>query len=427
MGNKKSKAKYEETQIIKEAAIVGHSEPIKIQELNEIMRKEDSMCLILATKKINGKSQNLVGTGFFLNLNKKKIPFNNCLITNNHVLDEDNIKINNRIHLKYRNQQKEIEIYERRRVFTDKELDYTCIEILEEDNINHYFNIANNYEDLSSYEGQDIFILQYPNGNDLSFSSGKIKSIKGNSIFHTCSTDHGSSGSPIITRYSNSSIIGLHFGTYKDKNTINLSRTISSIINDIISKCKDEKYNLRGNDKEVKKDKYNDEDNNEDISVDFIDNGNKTLIKISVEQKVCDLIDLYYNKMGIENQNNFKFICKGRLISKEDEDNKIKHFISKYDLNIRYLILTVLREEEINSETFIFCDRNNSKTVIKIYLKKTLGDLFDKYIKQTRNEGNKLFLFNGLNISSQRNKTIFDFLRENNISRDYIEIYVHNY
>jgi V8-like Glu-specific endopeptidase len=95
-------------------------------------------------------------------------------------------------------------------------LDYTCIEILKEDNIKQFFKI---YEyiienDIKIYEGKDIFILQYPKGNDLSFSNGKILSIiKDNKIIHNCSTEEGSSGSPIISRYSNNSIIGLHVGS----------------------------------------------------------------------------------------------------------------------------------------------------------------------------------------------------------------------
>ena len=67
--------------------------------------------------------------------------------------------------------------YEKRRVFTDKELDYTCIELYESDGIKDYFKIDpilfTNKRDF--IEQSDIFILQYPKGNELSFFYGKIK------------------------------------------------------------------------------------------------------------------------------------------------------------------------------------------------------------------------------------------------------------
>ena len=54
--------------------------------------------------------------------------------------------------------------------------------------------------------------MQFPNGNDLSFSYGKIKSLINNKIIHDASTDNGSSGSPIIRRSRDNYIIGLHYG-----------------------------------------------------------------------------------------------------------------------------------------------------------------------------------------------------------------------
>ena len=59
-------------------------------------------------------------------------------------------------------------------------------------------------------------MLQYPNGKDISFSSGKILSIKDNKIIHhSVSTDSGSSGSPIIERCKDNYIIGLNFDEKK--------------------------------------------------------------------------------------------------------------------------------------------------------------------------------------------------------------------
>ena len=96
---------------------------------------------------------------------------------------------------------------------------------------------------IKIYENKDIFILQYPKGNDISFSIGKIISIiNDKKIIHNCSTEGGSSGSPMITRNSGNSIIGLHKGSFSinnnskyndNKDLYNMSTSIISTINDI--------------------------------------------------------------------------------------------------------------------------------------------------------------------------------------------------
>ena len=89
-------------------------------------------------------------------------------------------------------------------------------------------------------ENEDIFILQYPEGNELCFSYGKILSLKDNNIIHNGSTKEGSSGSPIIRRSDKNYIIGLHYGGIKKNKNIdkiyylfNLGTIFDSILNDI--------------------------------------------------------------------------------------------------------------------------------------------------------------------------------------------------
>ena len=222
----------------KEAVMKEHCEPIQKCEIINLFEKEDAMCKIKFKKIINNKLEEMVGTGFFIKLNDKDIPFNKCLITNNHVLSENNIKKGKEIKIEYLNKEKIIKITDNRKVLTDKDLDYTCIEILKEDKIKNFFKVDENAIEsgLKIFEEKDIFILQYPKGNNLSFSNGKILSIrKDNKIIHNCSTEEGSSGSPIISRYSDYSIIGLHYGSYtKDnKRSFNLSTSMLTIIQDI--------------------------------------------------------------------------------------------------------------------------------------------------------------------------------------------------
>jgi len=218
----------------KECIIKGHNEPIYKRELEELFKKEDAICKIKSKKIINGRFEDINGTGFFLKINMEDILFKKCLITNNHVLNENDIKLNKEIILEYKNEKRRIEITKNRKVYTNEELDYTCIEIFDKDNIEDYFKIDENIIDYSieNYINKEIFILQNLKGNELSFSSGIILEIKDNKIMHNSSTYEGSSGSPIILRNSDNSIIGLHYGSDKD-NTINLSINIISIFNHI--------------------------------------------------------------------------------------------------------------------------------------------------------------------------------------------------
>ena len=132
---------------------------------------------------------------------------------------------------------KKIKITENRRVFTDKELDYTCIELFESDGIINYFKIDPNlFKHNNKYlENNDIFILQFPYGNELSFSNGKILSLEGNIIKHRVSTSNGSADSPIIRRSKENYIIGLHCGYVEKENKYqyNYGITFDSILDDI--------------------------------------------------------------------------------------------------------------------------------------------------------------------------------------------------
>ena len=111
-------------------------------------------------------------------------------------------------------------------------MDYTIIELFESDGIMNYFKIdLNIFKNKECLKETDIFILQYPKNYELSFSDGRITSIKDEYIIHNASTDHGSSGSPIIRRINNK-IIGLHFGGNK-KDSYNIGTSFDSILKDI--------------------------------------------------------------------------------------------------------------------------------------------------------------------------------------------------
>ena len=235
-----------ENNIKKEGIIRNQGKIISKKEIKDLLKMENSMCKINYEKFEENEIKKGKGTGFFCEINN--FPIKYALFTNNHVLNEFNIKLANRINIEYYKdsiyEDKTIEIDNKRRIFTNKDLDYTCIEIKELDNIKNFFKLdpiifSNN---KNYYKNSDIFILQYPKGNELSFSYGEILSIRGNNIHHDCSTEEGSSGSPIIRRCKDNYIIGLHYGTTKKSNNnddrFNLGTTFDSILIDIYRQIK---------------------------------------------------------------------------------------------------------------------------------------------------------------------------------------------
>ena len=205
---------------------------LTLKNIEEIFELEKAMCKIKFQINERGRLITNYGSGCFIELNEEDFPFTKFLLTNNHVLDQEQIKGNKILDVYYNGKIKKINLSKRRR-YTNKNLDYTCIEIFEEDNIEQYYYIDQRVfqNNLDAFKDEDIYILHYPLGGELSFSPGKIVGIKYSNIFHNCSTKGGSSGSPIISRY-NSSIIGLHHGTHRIYN-FNLAKDISSILNDI--------------------------------------------------------------------------------------------------------------------------------------------------------------------------------------------------
>ena len=120
----------------------------------------------------------------------------------------------------------------KRKIYINKNLGYTCIQILNEDNINQYFEIDNNIGIEQNILSLQIFRNQ--NRYELSFSSGIIISIENYIIKHTCYIMENSIGSPIISKHPSINVIGLYNGSEGNKK-FNTAINVNSIINDIIN------------------------------------------------------------------------------------------------------------------------------------------------------------------------------------------------
>ena len=264
-------------------------------------------------KKLNGTCKILnsiwksKGTGFFceIKLNNK---LTKVLFTNNHVLNDYNSNIKIEYDRKIRVLKKENRFF-----YTNEDLDYSCIEILDSDNFNNYFKVdknINNNNPEEEYKYDQLVIIQYPGGNIPEFGEGYINQINKESIIYSIMSECGSSGSPICLDTRNLKVIGIHRGKADNEN-INLKRGIfmKEIIQDIQKQIKkDNTYQKSNEQKNIvnKSDnKYNNEENNKK-------NINKEKDNNNINNK---------NKIPQNNQ-----IMKFNPIGKYEYDNK------EYDL-----------------------------------------------------------------------------------------------
>ena len=207
--------------IEKEKYIASSPEPVTLKGTEKILdQMNNSVCRIYN----NGN-----GTGFFT-----KIPYKSkllpVLITNNHVINKDDILNNKKFSIYLNNDKKikRIELDNNRLIYTNEKLDITIIEIKDNDNINNkYLELddeimnyikLNKKEDINYlsdiYSNKSIYLINYPEDKNVVVSYGQPPNIHESEIFHKCTTKEGSSGSPILL-INNQKLIGIHYGCSK--------------------------------------------------------------------------------------------------------------------------------------------------------------------------------------------------------------------
>ena len=135
-----------------------------------------------------------------------------CLMSNEHIVTKEMVEAKVIIDVKYDMEEKWIKIkLDKRERFIkyDEFLDYIIIEIIMTDKIKDKFFLIPNINKNIDYINREIYIVQYPNGGQLSYSEGIIKGIKNNELIHNADTKFGSSGSPIFLKDSKE-VIGMH-------------------------------------------------------------------------------------------------------------------------------------------------------------------------------------------------------------------------
>jgi len=180
------------------------------------------------------KMPNGFGSGFFC-----KIPItdnNNILlpvlITCYHVLNKDSINSKD-IKIILNGESKTISLGQRK-IWTDQELDFTCIEIKEkEDNIKTFYTLDDDVLDDNNsndwYLNKNVLIFAVnKKDRQIGFSNGIIKKCESPYFFYNCNTYAGCSGGCIVNQ-ANNNVIGIHKGESK-KNGLNAGIFIREII-----------------------------------------------------------------------------------------------------------------------------------------------------------------------------------------------------
>ena len=223
---------------------------------DEINIKGSDLINISCTKKILNQMMNCIckiklkganGTGFFCTVPLNENKNINFLMTNYHILNEKYIKENKEINILLNDdtEARIIDLNIKRIIYYNKEYDTTIIELKEEDNIKEYLELDDNiFKDNEKlfYEEKSIYIIQYPKGQngegEACVSYGILKQISNKfNIIHKCSTDSGSSGSPILN-LKNNKVIGIHKGSPDYTKEFNYGTLLKYPLNDFINKNK---------------------------------------------------------------------------------------------------------------------------------------------------------------------------------------------
>ena len=295
-----------------EKKLVNSPEPVSVACTKKILDQ-----LIKCVFKINiGKN---VGTGFFCKIPLEDNVIFNCLITNEHVLNEKYYKQNKKIDLLINdgNEIVTIDINMKRKTYFSEQYDITIIEIKENDGIKDFLELDEHLffdKENAYYKNKSLYILQYPNGKIAKVSYGTLNGFNNYEVRHYCSTEVGSSGSPILNLETNK-VIAIHKAENCSFN-YNIGIFLKSPLIDFRNKInKDTKFNKDIKDTKDNKETKDTKDTNQ-ISINIKKTHNFKLKDISKNIKNKNKDDL--NKIDINSID----IGKNDKNEKNDKNDK---------------------------------------------------------------------------------------------------------
>lgn len=369
-----------------EKKINNSPEPVSISGTKTILNQLiNSICKI--------KIQATNGTGFFC-----RIPSNNnnpidYLMTNYHVIDKTYYNLNKEINLFLNDEKQLISLNTgiKRKTYFNEEFDLTLIEIKENDNINNFIELDENIfkeKENVYYEHKSIYSLQYPKGKNAVVSYGLINKIEDFSIKHTCTTDYGSSGSPILN-LENNKVIGIH---RKGSNVFdfNIGTFLKFPLNDFFEKNKNNMINKFNYTMNIKN------NNQPQINKIFHQNSNNNIIE---NDNILDNLSMT-NNLGnypsiFNGGNEFNIINNINLIpngNHNNEENKPK--------------MNIIFEDSLGIKTNLLLSYGTTiDQMLQKYLKLKNISFFECYNKQI------VFVENAINLNLGDNTPIEKYFR----------------
>ena len=183
----------------------------------------DNIFKIQREVKINSQYIYKSGSGFFFQIPSKNYKF---FLTNNTILDQEFLDKEKKLILVNKNGKRiELNLSINRFKMTDQKLNYTIIEVLDEDNITNFFEL-DEFIKSRDYKDEEIFTFDFPEGKSFQYLYGKCKGKNNEEITYSC----GDLGGSAIILKNNLKLIALHKGTYDHYNKINSAIHIKSII-----------------------------------------------------------------------------------------------------------------------------------------------------------------------------------------------------
>ena len=282
----------QEYDYIPEKDLPNYSKSISIEEMITGIRQMKNS--ILKIKNADGG----IGTGFYCLIepnNWNSFPLR-VVMTNNHVLDENNIKIGDKIIYSLNNNKinKQIIIDESRITYTSKKYDITIIEIKEKDGINKdsFLEIDNqifNNNPNEYFRDKPVYLLHYPKGYEIKRADGTIKYIdEKDNIQYYINSESGSSGGSIIN-LKNFKVIGIHKGAAKEGKNWNIGTLLKGPIEELKNIIKINKQIINNKKEEnIEIDMKRKMEMDEDIKKDNAPNNKQTSKLINKEENIKD-------------------------------------------------------------------------------------------------------------------------------------------
>jgi len=281
------------------------NEIVEVESLEKVFQVKECVWKIKFEVIVDGKKALRTGSGFFCIIQAINMK---AFVTNNHVLDEEFLSKENKLKIFYGKndkEKKEIDLDKTRFKYTNKNLDFTIIEILPEDNIKKYLEL-DEFIESEEYIDFQIFAFQFPKNGNLSYSHGKILKKTNKYFVYSLGTKGGSSGSPIIL-FNNLKVIALHKGKYTEEDK-NLEFGLGIPFNLILNTIQNEKANKNVfiKDKIKNKDEIKNKENQKEVKKEKRD-------EIEKEKKDNKLL-LDFNKLQKLDESSIekciKCICK---------------------------------------------------------------------------------------------------------------------